>query len=315
MNIAVVGCGHWGKNIVKTLYSIGYLYAVCDKNVNIKEFLSNYGEKPLIYNTFDALLEDKNIDGIIISTPAEMHYSLAQKCIEKKIPVLVEKPMTTTLEESKYLVNVAKEQNTLLMTGHLLLYHPPIRTLIEISKSEKYGKIKHIRCTRVNLGRIRAFESVWWSFAPHDLSVIFKLIDEEPINTTIHAPLSIQKDLPDTVYVNLDFEKGQSAYIHASWLEPNKRHETVVVCENAFITYDDCLKELSIQEYTYDQGTIELIRGDKIDVPFDKTPPLELEILDFIDCIENHKIPESSGVSAIKVIQTLETVEKQLRKE
>lgn len=316
MNIAVVGSGYWGKNLVKNHHELNSLYAVCELDSEKRLEISKNFPEVKLYDDYQKLLNDKAVDGIVIATPAPTHFELAKYSLESGFPTYVEKPLTLTLNDAKFLTNLAKEKNLPLMVGHILEYHPAMVKMQELIIQNAIGKIKHIRCSRINLGKIRSHENIWWSFAPHDLSIIFMLINQEPekIQTSSFKPL--QNGIADTVYADLLFKSGQSAHIHVSWLEPIKLHQTVVIGETGMLVFNDTLKEnkLMLYKYTYDNEIPNLNKQTEISVEYKDIQPLKAECQHFIDCIENNKNPKTDGESACRIIKILESIDNQLKK-
>lgn len=316
MNIAVVGSGYWGKNIVRNYSELGNLYAICEIDDERRAQLADQYPGVKLYASYEELLQDKEVNGIAIATPAQTHYNLAKQSLEAGFPTFVEKPITLKVEDAQKLNDLAKQKGLPLMVGHILEYHPAIVKMKELADSGKYGNVKHIRCSRVNLGKIRAHENIWWSFAPHDLSIIFTLIDEEPDNVQAASFKPLQDGIEDTVYADLSFPSGKSAHIHVSWLEPIKLHQTVVVCEKAMIVFNDTLKEdkLKVYPYQFDRATPNLTKESEESISYQEGQPLKLECQHFIQCIKDKSTPKTDGVSATKILKVIEDVANILEK-
>lgn len=314
MNIAIAGFGPWGKNIANKLSELNVLHAICDIDPqSLAEAQSFYPDK-VVYADFNELLTDDKIDGIMLATPAHTHFELAWKLLEAKKHVFVEKPFTMNSDHALKLADFAEAQNVTLMAGHLLEYHPAVVKIKEMLEQETIGKLKHIRCTRVNLGKIRPDENVWWSFAPHDLSIIFTLIDETPESFQAATFRPLQEGISDTVYVDLKFPGGQTAHIHLSWLEPIKLHQTVIVGEKAILVFNDTVEDnkLVLYKYSFDKKLPLLNKEFEEPIQIDRTPPLKLECMHFINCIASGQKPKTDARGAYKIIQTIETVNQKL---
>ena len=178
--IAVVGSGYWGKNLVRNYHQLGALKLICDKNeIVLKDFQSQYPgvDTCIAYND---VLSRENIDGVVIATPAETHYGLAREALLAGKHVYVEKPLVLDESRGEELIKLANERNRILMVGHLLQYHPVFVYLKKIIKQGELGRINYIYSNRLNLGKIRREENILWSFAPHDISMILAIADEEP---------------------------------------------------------------------------------------------------------------------------------------
>ncbi len=314
MNICIVGCGRWGKNHVRTYHELGALYGVCEKSPELKKYLQETYPGVRIFEDFDEALRDKKIDGIVIATPAQTHYELAKKSLEAGFPTFVEKPICLNLKDSEYLTNLSESLNLPLMVGHILEYHPAVLKMKELVDSGEIGGIKHIRCTRINLGKIRNNENIWWSFAPHDLSIIFKFIKEEPVKVKTSSFRPIQENIEDTVYADLLFKSGQSAHIHVSWLEPEKLHQTVIVGETGMLVFNDTKQEdkLKLVKYSYDSNNVLLNREEEKVIDFEPLQPLKQECLHFMECIKENKTPITDGRSACKIINIIEQADREL---
>jgi UDP-2-acetamido-3-amino-2,3-dideoxy-glucuronate N-acetyltransferase len=315
MNIGVVGSGYWGKNVVRNFNELGHLYAICEIDAKRREQLKDEYPDVKLYSNFSEMLNDSNIAGIAIATPAHTHYELARHSLKSGFPTYVEKPLTLTLKDSKELTALAEEKDIQLMVGHILEYHPAIVKMKEVVQAGEIGDVKHIRCTRVNLGKIRNQENIWWSFAPHDLSIIFTLIDEEPEKIQASSFDPIQKGIEDTVYADLQFPSGKSAHIHVSWLEPIKLHQTVVVGEKAMLVFNDTLPEdkLKMYKYSADFDKPELKKDSEEVISYEAGQPLRIECQHFVDCIKNNSTPRTDGKSACRIINVIETVDNKLK--
>lgn len=314
MNICVIGCGRWGKNHVKNYHELGHLYSVCEKNPEIKAELRENYENIIIYDDFNEVLNDKNIDGIVITTPAETHFELAQKSLKAGFPTFVEKPVCLNLKDSEILTGLAESAGLPLMVGHILEYHPAVLKMKELAESGEIGEIKHIRCARINLGKIRNNENIWWSFAPHDLSIIFKFFNEEPYKVKASSFKPIQENIADTVYADLFFTGQRSAHIHVSWLEPEKLHQTVIIGEKGMLVFDDTKirDKLKLIKYCYDDENILLNKEEERVIDLAPLPPLRQECIHFIECLREKKSPLTDGKSACRIIKVIGLVDKEL---
>src|SRR5437773_1687150 len=177
--VAVVGAGYWGKNLVRIFHALGALEAVCDIN---EATLDRVRQEYRVGTTtdYDAVLDDQSVDAVVIAAPAAQHYALSKRGLEAGKHVFVEKPLALNCAEGKSLVEFARSQNLVLMVGHILEYHPAVAELNRLVRQGELGKIQYIYSSRLNLGKLRTEENILWSFAPHDIAVILRLLDESP---------------------------------------------------------------------------------------------------------------------------------------
>ena len=293
-NIAVVGSGYWGKNLVRNFSELGVLRTICDLNENIlNDFKKQY---PQVHTTtsFQEVLEDQNIKGIVISTPAVLHYKMVKKALNCGKDVFVEKPLSLNVYEGKKLVKIAESKGNILMVGHILQYHPSILKLYEMIKKGELGKIQYIYSNRLNLGKFRTEENILWSFAPHDISVILMFLNEMPKSLTSHAGAYLSKDIADVTFTTMDFPSGVKAHIFVSWLHPYKEQKLVVVGSKKMAVFNDVSDE-KLFLYPHE---IEWI--NRVPVPRMK------------DAIKSRNDPKTSGREGLQVLEILEASQKSL---
>ena len=182
VKIAVVGAGYWGKNLLRNFSELGALYAICESNPDNPN-LTPYKETKL-YTEYHELLSNSNVDAVAIAAPAVMHYEMVKKALELGKDVYVEKPLALTVKEGEELVMLAENKNRILMVGHILQYHPAVIKLKELISTGQLGKILYIYSNRLNIGKLRTEENILWSFAPHDISIILMLLEDEPVKVS-----------------------------------------------------------------------------------------------------------------------------------
>ena len=226
--IAVVGTGHWGRNLVRNYYELGALKLICDKNDAVLEGIKKQYPKVDVCFAFSDVLYRKDIDGIVIATPAENHFSMVREALLAGRHVYVEKPMALDEIAGEELIAIAKEKNKILMVGHILQYHPAFVQLKKTVSNGELGRINYIYSNRLNLGKIRREENIFWSFAPHDISMILALAGEEPENITAAGGNYLHKKIADVTTTHMEFPSGLQAHIFVSWLHPFKEQKLVV---------------------------------------------------------------------------------------
>lgn len=323
INIAVVGAGAWGKNHVRVFSEIPNvrLKYICDSDPSrLTQLQKLYPHSEMVEGAAP-ILQDPEIKGVVIASSAISHYPLAKASLLAGKDVLVEKPMAMKSEEAKEMAEIAERERRILMVGHLLVYHPVVDRLREMVCSGAMGKIYYIYTQRVNLGVIRQDENALWSFAPHDISVILYLIDEEPVAVTAHGESYIQKGIEDVVFVSLRFSDGKMANIHLSWLDPHKLRKVTIVGSEKMVVFDDM--ESSEKLKIYDKGVKNLsydtygeylsLRFGDITIPNVKmVEPLRAEAEHFIQCIESRKEPKTGGRDGLRVINILMAAQQSL---
>jgi UDP-2-acetamido-3-amino-2,3-dideoxy-glucuronate N-acetyltransferase len=263
-------------------------------------------------------LQLPGVEAVVLATPVVTHRVMAEQCLRAGKHVLAEKPMTLHAHESAELVQIAEECERVLAVGHLLLYQPALLKLKELIAQGELGDILTVQCTRINLGKVRNEENVWWSLAPHDLSIISYLL-EEPLTPVQAFKLnSLKRDqVEDTVYAAFQTPSGKEASVHVSWLSPIKKHETLVIGTKQIAIFDDTLppeKKLTLLPYSLDRsGDIvqNIAKGESVSIPFEVgSDLLTREAQAFIDAVRGTRnaLP-NDGQNGLQVVQLLEEVQ------
>ena len=174
-NIAVIGAGYWGKNLVRNFHQIGVLKTICDGAQPIREKMGKAYPDVSITASVSDVFRDNDITGVVIATPAVLHFEIARQALQAGKHVFVEKPMSLTRGDGEKLVRLAEGKKKTLFVGHILHYHPAVIRLKEMIRSGKIGRLRYIYSRRLSLGKFRREENILWSFAPHDISIILGL--------------------------------------------------------------------------------------------------------------------------------------------
>ena len=316
-NIAVVGSGYWGKNLVRNFYELGVLHTICDSNPStLSTFKEKYPEVE-VESLFQNVLQNQAIDAVVIATPAETHFKMAKMTLLANKHVFVEKPLALYVNEAEELHQLALSQNLKLMIGHILLYHPAIIKLKEIINSGELGKINYVYSNRLNLGKIRSEENILWSFAPHDISAMLFLLDEMPCQVMAQGGNYLNQDITDVTMTMLSFKSGVKGHIFVSWLHPDKEQKLIIVGDKKMALFDDTLAQGKLQ--IHDKG-VDWINRQPVPrkngitlVPLDNSEPLKAECEHFLHSITSDSTPKSDGNNGIKVLKVLNACQDSLK--
>jgi len=323
-NIAVVGCGYWGKNLVRNFAELGALHTICDSSPEaLSQFDTLYPDIGR-ETSFDRVLANKEIRGVVISSPAALHYSIAKQALLAGKDVFVEKPFTSTSSEGQELVELSDKRELILMVGHLMLFHPAVSILRHYIQSGDLGDIYYLYSTRVNLGQVRSDESALWRLVPHDISLFLYLLGTYPEVVSTQGTSYVQPHLEDVVFITLRFPGNVLAHIHASWLDPHKIRQLTVVGSRKMAVFDDMDPQHKLK--IYDQGVVDdyntvssisgtlALRSEGVFLPqVDLTEPLSLECRHFVDCIKSRSQPLSAGKQGLEVVRILESIDKAMK--
>ena len=318
--LGLIGYGYWGKNLARDFNALGALKTISDINPRTKNEIRKISENILYKSSYKELLKDRDISSVAIATPAKSHYRIVRDSLIAKKNVFVEKPLCLNYSDGKKLVLLAKKNKLKLMVGHLMLYHPAFKKMIESIKKGKIGKIRYIYSNRLALGKLRREEDVLWSFAPHDISMIMQLVNQHVIDVKAFGAKYLNKKVADTTITLLKFKNKIKAHIFVSWLHPYKDQRLIVVGEKGMLVFADVLKnENKLVFYNHKVGWVKDIpkvhKAEGKSIPFDfGSQPLKIECESFIKWVMNGQKPISDGQEGLRVLKVLEMAEKDLKK-
>jgi len=317
-NIALIGAGYWGKNHLENLHQLKVLLTVLDNDKQIIKKQKNSYPDVRFVTEEKYILNDPLIEAVVIAAPAVLHYEIAKKYLLHGKDVLVEKPLALDVNKGKELIEIAKRKNRILMVGHILQYHPAIIKLKKLIDKGEIGAIRYIYSNRLNIGKLRIEENVLWSFAPHDISIILMLMNnQKPVKVNAFGGAYINNGVYDTTLTTLEFKDNVKSHIFVSWLHPFKEQKLVVVGSEKMAVFDDLNKEKFVMyphKINFENGKIPIAqKAEYYPIKIDEKEPLKEELLHFISCIQNRTVPITDGEEGLRVLEVLERAEKTLK--
>jgi predicted dehydrogenase len=321
LRIAVVGYGYWGSKHTRVFSSMPDVdVTVVDSNLERLAAAAAHFPTARTAMDLDEVLDD--VDAVVVATPPSTHSAVALTALNAGLHVLVEKPLATTVEDAEALVEAASGNR--LMVGHTFEYNPAVRRLRQIIHSGMLGRILYIDAARLNLGLYQRDVNVIWDLAPHDISIASYLLDDLPVSTAVWASRNVGYGHPDVAYVRLDFPTT-AAFVHVSWLNPNKVRRTTVVGEQKMAVYDDMSDNERIRIYDIGVDPAEVdsapATGDMpvsyrigdITSPYVAfREPLMVEDLHFVDCVRTGARPDTTGERGLDVVRVLAATDRAL---
>jgi len=315
-SIAHIGYGYWGKNIARNFAELGLLAAIVDPNPASAE--AGAKAHNVRATSFEDALADPAINGISIAAPAELHFMLASAALGAGKHVFVEKPLTIDVGEAEALCAMADKAGLTLMVGHLLQYHPVYVKLRELVAAGELGKLQYVYSNRQSLGKFRREENVLWSFAPHDISMILGLTDEEPHHVSAQGCVAYTPGVADMVTMQMHFPSGVSGHVQTCWMHPFKEQKLVVIGDKASAVFEDSLAEwdrkLLLYPHSIDvRGSVPVpTKAEAVAVPVTRSEPLRAECQHFADCIDGRTRARTDGAEGTRVLRVLDRAEKAL---
>jgi predicted dehydrogenase len=324
--IAIVGLGYWGPNWARNLYQMqcAKRLVCCDFSRQRLEHVK--GLYPAVETTdqVDDVLRNPEIEAVIVATPVSTHFDLASRSLAAEKSTLVEKPLATSARDADQLRKMARERGLTLMVGHTFEYSAPVLKTREIIKSGELGDILYISSVRANLGLFQRDVNVTWDLATHDISIILMLLEKMPVEVSCHGQSHYHKNVEDVAMLTLRFPNNLMAFVHVSWLDPNKIRRTTIVGSRKMLVYDDTALQEKIRVYdkgvtmspyydTFGDFQMSYRYGDVYIPRIEEQEPLKVECEHFVDCIIKGRSPNTDGTNGLRVVSVLEACERSLR--
>ena len=326
VNIAVVGCGYWGPNLVRNFSSISEckMKKVCDTDVERLTYIKRLYSEVETVSEFEQVVGAPEIDAVAVATPVRFHFEMAMKSLQAGKHTFIEKPMASSVAECKELIEIAEKKNLILMVGHTFVYSTPVRKIKEIVDSGELGRIQYISARRLNLGLLQKDINVAWDLAPHDISIILYIMNETPVSVNCQGKAHVNPDIEDVTSMTLNFARDGLAIIQSSWLDPNKVREITFVGNKKMLVYNDVEPIEKIKIYdkrvdipshydTFAEFQYAYHYGDMYSPYLKLVEPLKVECQHFLDCIRTGRKAQSSGIEGIRIIQILEAASHSLQ--
>jgi predicted dehydrogenase len=325
LRIAVVGCGYWGSKHVRVLSGIDEVAEVVlvDSSESRLLNLARNHRTAARSATLRQVLPD--VDAVLVATPPSTHEAVALEAIEAGKHVLVEKPLAPTVAAARRLIAAASMAGVTLMVGHTFEYNPAVRKLRELVSSGVLGELFYIDSARLNLGLYQNDVNVIFDLAPHDVSIINHVLGRTPVAVQAWAARHAHRRFEDVAYLRLFYDdlfddRGLSANIHVSWLDPCKVRRVTAVGSKQMAVYDDLAAEERIR--VLDKGVCVPSTGDDLGQPpmsyrygdivvpyVAPDEPLAVQDRHFLDCVASGARPLTDGRNGLAVVEALEAAE------
>ena len=326
--LAVLGVGRWGQNLLRTFCKLLGEERVMACDLSQKRLQAVARQYPHVHTTtdFESVLRDPRVEAVAIATPAVTHAELAREALRSGKHTWVEKPLALSVREAERLIEQAEGAERVLMVDHLLEYHPAVEALRGLIQDGALGEVYYVHSQRLNFGVVRTEENALWSLAPHDISVILYLLEEEPQRVRAEGAVYLQEGIEDVVLLTLEFSRSLS-HVHVGWLYPQKMRRLVVVGSEGMAVFDDVAptklvvhgkralsprKEEGKEKERKRRGVHLEDRGSR-SVALDEKEPLQAAAEHFLRCIERGEQPRSDGRDGLRVLRVLEAAQRSLK--
>lgn len=303
--VALIGCGRWGKHYLKTFTSLEECQLTWVLDIDrekLKEAAVSYPQIKYTVNKED-ILNDPTVEGVVIATTPESHYRLAKEFMAKGKAVLVEKPVSIKRQGSMDLIASAAKQQTILMAGYIMIYHPAVQRIKEflLEANGHADKLSHINMSRTNSADLAKGVDVLHDLAVHDIYLSRFFMGEDPIWVSAHGGKKY-------IYILLGFSEGKVVSIFASSIHTEKTRQITLVTEKTKLVFDDLQRlEKKIKLFTNNENHQTLMIKENIE-------PLQCECQHFLECIRENKEPKTGRDYIISVAKITDDISTSLKR-
>lgn len=323
IGIAIVGAGYWGPNLIRNFNNLRdcKIQWICDKKSGRLRYINKRWPNISLTERYDEVIKDPSVDAVIIATPVSTHYSLGISALKAGKHVFIEKPLAITGEQAEEIVKLADQKKLVLATGHIFVYHPAVTAMKNIISEGGIGHLCYAESARVNLGPPASEVDVIWDLAVHDVSILFYLWGQEPVEVRAYGRNFLHSTLIDVSFLYMRFDDNSMSHHHVSWMSPEKVRRFFVVGTKGSLIFNDTASDGKLR--VIDQGVDSRInlKDDEIKELYYKpgkiiTPelpndePLHLECEHFLECIRNGNRPKADGYAGLAVVHVLEAAER-----
>jgi predicted dehydrogenase len=326
VGIAILGCGYWGVNYVRALSELPetQIVVVCDQeNDRLDEIAYRFPRVHSTTTSVEEALELDGVDAVVVCTPAQTHHLVARQCLLAGKHVLVEKPLTTSVDDAQDLDALARSQELVLMVGHTFVYNAGIRKVKEYIQNKAIGRVYYLYSRRTNLGPIRHDVNALWDLAAHDISIFNYLLDATPEWASAVGARVLRNGREDVGFVSLGYPDGMLGHLHVSWADPNKVREVVVVGSDRRIVFNDLDPLERVRVYDkgvapsrngngtsrFHQAGFVVRDGDITSPAIEISEPLKVQCAHFLDCIVNRTRPLTGGAEGAAVVRVMQAID------
>lgn len=325
MNIGIIGLGYWGPNLVRNFTNIGNveLKKAVDSRSERENYLKKLCPSAMFSTNADDILNDPDIDAVVIATPVYTHYEFAKKALLNNKHVLIEKPMTSGIDEANELIDISLKKKLVLMVDHTFLYTGAVQKIKQLIETREIGNIKYFDSTRINLGLFQQDINVLWDLAPHDISILNYLVNEKPYSVNANGVSHTHNGIENIAYITVNYESGFIAHFSCSWTSPVKIRMMLIGGDKKMIVYNDLEPTEKIK--VYDSGYIHKTDEEKKKILVDYrtgdiyTPKIDTKealagmASDFVSAVLNNTTPVSDYKSGLEVIKILEASQNSIK--
>ncbi|MEO8610986.1 MAG: Gfo/Idh/MocA family oxidoreductase [Chloroflexota bacterium] len=312
LKAAVIGVGSIGQNHARVYREMEgiQLVGVVDQSLQNATKVGSRLNVPF-YTDWEKLLEEQKPDLISCAVPTSLHFDVGTKLIERGLHVLMEKPITSTLDQAEKLVALAKKKGVVLAVGHIERFNPAVMELRRRLREGMVGKVYKIHAQRLGPYPPRIQDAgVIIDLASHDIDLMRHLMDE-PITRVYGETLqTINSDREDMFNGVLRFKSGAVGVLDVNWITPTKIRRLQVTGSRGMFDCNLLSQELFFYENEVAPSqwdTLSILRGvsegNVLGIRIQRHEPLAAELSDFVAAVRDSRAPTVTGQDGLETLR------------
>jgi predicted dehydrogenase len=316
LKVTVIGSGSMGMNHLRVLRDFNeeqvHLVGVAETyEPSLKQAVGRFHIPG--YSDYREMVEKARPDLVAVVVPTHLHFEVASYVLDQGINVLVEKPMTSTVEEALALIQLARVRGVKLAVGHIERFNPAVIAVRQHLLAGELGKMFHLHARRLGPfpPRIRDV-GVTLDLATHDIDVMRYLADAEVEHVYSETQRHIHTRHEDLLLGILRFTNQAIGVLDVNWLTPTKVRELSITGEKGMYLINYLTQDVYFYENDYTNTTWDALRsltgvseGTMTRLKIQKAEPLRLEYEDVMDAIRHDAMPTVSGEDGVAVLRVV----------
>ncbi|MBI5806749.1 Gfo/Idh/MocA family oxidoreductase [candidate division TA06 bacterium] len=310
LKIGVIGVGSLGQHHARVCAELtnAELAGVADLNETRGREIAGRHQVPFFADHRELL---KQVDAVSIVVPTTMHHQVARDSLEAGKHVLVEKPITATVEQAEELLKLAGSNNLKLQVGHIERFNPAL-----LAASPHIHDPKFIECLRISpFGGRNTDVPVVLDLMIHDIDIVLSLVNSE-LERVSAIGCSLVSGREDIANARLEFKNGCVANLTASRISGKKERKMRFFQKDSYVAVDFLNHGVRVHKLKGDPGGVSDLSQvmELIEPEIDQVEQLKAELGSFADCIINDTIPLVSGRDGLRALQVAEEIMEEIEK-
>jgi len=312
VGVALIGAGPWGLTLGRAMARLPDvdLRWICELDPERRAGAAGIASGARLTGSLEEVLADPAVAAAFVAVDSARHHPVGLRVLQADRHLMVEKPLALTVADASELSALADARRRVLAVGHLLLHHPAVRQARKLIADGVLGETLWLETARLAPGPARTAGSVWWSLAPHDVSLALHLFDGVPTSVTAAGGGGRQPSEEVVVWATLHFDDGRLAHLHVASLAPEKKRGFSIVGSARALTFDELAPADALRLHAPGAAGS---AGQSEPVPVDVIDALGSQCRHFVSSVARCDTGAGNGAHALAVVRVLEAGARSMR--